>query len=113
MECCGRPISSGCRELVDFLFTNITGGKNARNLCAAVLIGCDIAAVRQCKLVDKEIGIGQHADVDKKTIHWQTLCLSCIFMEQLKGSQTVISYEMLNLRFEHDRDFLIGIECVL
>ena len=73
VESGGRAVGGGGRQLVDLLDANIAGGKDTRDLRAAVLTRRDVARLREGKLPLEKLRIRDNADVDENRIDRQRL----------------------------------------
>ena len=69
----GRAVGGGGRQLVNLLDTDIAGGKDPRDLRAAVLTRRDVARLREGELPLEELCVRDNADVDENRIDRQRL----------------------------------------
>ena len=113
MEGGGRAVGGGGRQLVDLLDADIAGGKDPRDLRAAVLTRRDVARLREGELPLEELRIRDDADVDENRIDRQRLLRARILVQEIDGRKAILAVQMRDLRLEHNRRLWIGIERIL
>ena len=113
MEGGGRAVGGGGRQLVDLLDADIAGGKDPRDLRAAVLTRRDVARLREGELPLEELCVRDNADVDENRIDRQRLLRARILVQEIDGRKAILAIQMRDLRLEHDRHLWIGIERIL
>ena len=98
---------------MNLLDTDIAGGKDPRDLRAAVLTRRDVARLREGELSLEELRIRNDADVDENRIDRQRLLRARILVQEIDGREAILAIQMCDLRLEHNRHLWIGIERIL